>query len=211
MSVAYIGIGSNLGERQKNIETALQKLGTRRGVEIREVSSLIETEPEGDPTMPKFLNAACRIDTSLYPDELLESLKSVEREMGRKRDPSRRTMSSEQHLRMLEKGTVEFGEEPINAPPGLRPVGPEAEEKDQGPSEVNGWESRTIDLDILFYDDIVMKGNSLIIPHPRLHERFFVLGPLSEIAGEFVHPVLKKSITDILAEKKTDCESNQEP
>ncbi len=75
-------------------------------------------------------------------------------------------------------------------------------EKDIGRQDTTKWGPRIIDLDILLYDDIILKTDSLIIPHPLMHEREFVLGPLSEIAGDFIHPVLKKSITDLLKETK---------
>jgi 2-amino-4-hydroxy-6-hydroxymethyldihydropteridine diphosphokinase len=75
-------------------------------------------------------------------------------------------------------------------------------EKDMGRQDTIKWGPRIIDLDILLYDDIIMKTDSLTIPHSLMHERAFVLGPLSEIAGNFIHPVLKKSITDLLKEIK---------
>ena len=86
MSKVYIGIGSNLGDRQLNIDKALEKLRTRKNIQLGEISSVIETSPEGGVEQPDFLNACCRIDTTLYPDELLTTLKSIEREMGRGRD-----------------------------------------------------------------------------------------------------------------------------
>jgi len=73
-------------------------------------------------------------------------------------------------------------------------------EKDMGRQDTMKWGPRIIDLDILLYDDIIMKTDSLTIPHSLMHERAFVLRPLSEIAGNFIHPVLKKSITDLLKE-----------
>ena len=75
-------------------------------------------------------------------------------------------------------------------------------EKDMGRQDTIKWGPRIIDLDILLYNDIILKTDSLTIPHPLMHEREFVLGPLSEIAGDFIHPVLKKSITDLLKEIK---------
>ena len=75
-------------------------------------------------------------------------------------------------------------------------------EKEMGRQDTIRWGPRIIDLDILLYNDIILNTDSLTIPHPLMHEREFVLGPLSEIAGEFIHPVLKKSITDLFKETK---------
>jgi len=75
-------------------------------------------------------------------------------------------------------------------------------EKDMGRQETVRWGPRIIDLDILLYDDITLKTDALIIPHPLMHEREFVLEPLSELAEDLVHPVLKKKIGDLLKGKK---------
>ena len=75
-------------------------------------------------------------------------------------------------------------------------------EKDMGRQDTIKWGPRIIDLDILLYDNIILKTDFLTIPHPLMHEREFVLGPLSEIAGDFIHPVLKKSIADLFKETK---------
>lgn len=192
MSIAYIGLGSNLGDRQKNIETAIEKIRLRKTIEVKEISSVIETEPAGDIDQPKFLNAACMLETALYPDELLDTLKSIEREMGRDKDSSKR-VSNEEKLKMLQQGNLD-----IDSTIRLEE---EQQRKEELSREQKKWGPRIIDLDILFYDDIIMKGNNLVIPHALLHERTFVLKPLAEIASNFMHPALNKSINDLLLER----------
>ncbi len=149
MAVVHIGIGSNLGNRKENCLKALDLLSAR-GIVIGKQSSLYETEPWGVEDQPKFMNMAAEIETGLEPLKLLETLKSVEEEMGRKE--------------------------------GYR------------------WGPRVIDLDILFFGDMVIECPELTIPHPLMHEREFVLRPLAEIAPDKVHPVLKKTVTELLAE-----------
>ncbi len=151
MAVVYLGIGSNLGDRNANIDKALTLLEEKKDIKVEAVSHRIETAPQGGPPQGDFLNAAARVETDLLPLEFLSRLKAVERRLGRVRS------------------------EP-NAP-------------------------RPIDLDILFYDDIVIvDGKNLCIPHPRLVEREFVLKPLAEIAPSFVHPRLKKDVTALYRE-----------
>jgi dihydroneopterin aldolase / 2-amino-4-hydroxy-6-hydroxymethyldihydropteridine diphosphokinase len=195
MSVVYIGIGSNLGDRKQNIEKALEKLKSRKDIELVCVSSVIETEPEGCGGQSKFLNACCRIDTTLYPDEVLSALKSIEREMGRDKNSAPRKLSPEEQLKALDEGTYQDH--------ALHHTGP-----DRRPE--NKYAPRVIDLDILLYDDIIMKGNNLTIPHSLMHKRFFVLQPLSEIAPEFIHPVLQKPVKNILEEINLNNEDNQQ-
>jgi len=185
MSKAYIGIGSNLGNRQENIDKALEKLKARKNIQLNEVSPVIETEPVGDIEQPKFLNTCCSIDTTLYPDELLSALKSIERELGRDRDSMPRKLSIEEQLKDLEEDKDITRTAKEGGSSGLS-----GQKKEKGP--------RVIDLDILLYDDIIMKGNNLVIPHKSLHERIFVLEPLSQIAPGIMHPVLKKTIKDLL-------------
>lgn len=152
MAIVYLGIGSNVGDRQTNVDRAIQILKERDDVEILAVSTVIETDPVGGPPdQNKFLNGALKIKTDLLPLDLLAALKNIERRLGRKKT------------------------DPINFP-------------------------RTMDLDILFYDDIVVvDGKNIQIPHPRITERHFVLKPLGEIAADFIHPRLKKSIGELLA------------
>ncbi len=146
MARAYLGLGSNLGDREWNLAYALKMISQQ--AEVEKVSSVYETDPVGFEDQPKFLNAVCCIATSLSPERLLSLAKQIEAEMGR--TPSFR-----------------------NAP-------------------------RVIDIDILFYDDEVLSLPGLEIPHPRVAERAFVLVPLSEIAPGLVHPVLKKTVMELL-------------
>ena len=156
MPLVYLGIGSNLGDRQANIDKALALLKENKEIQVQTVSALIEPDPEGEARLPavgqglqeKFLNGAIKIDTDLLPLELLSQLKMIERRLGRSKSP------------------------------------PHA--------------SRSMDLDILFYGDVViLEGKTLSIPHPRLAQRKFVLQPLLEIAPDLVHPKLKKTIKQL--------------
>lgn len=142
---AYLGLGSNLGDRKQNLAQALELLSHQ--VAMEQISSIYETQPVGYEPQPLFLNTVCCIRTVLSPEELLSLAKQIEARMGR--------VSS-------------FP----NAP-------------------------RLIDIDILFYEHEVIKRHGLIIPHPRLAERAFVLIPLAEIAPGLVHPETGKTIKQL--------------
>jgi 2-amino-4-hydroxy-6-hydroxymethyldihydropteridine diphosphokinase len=126
VTLAYVGLGSNLGDRESLIRQAAELIGARR------LSSLIETEPWGYTEQPKFLNAVAEVETPLDARGFLDHLLEVERRLGRER------------------------------------VGPQ-------------WGPRTIDLDLLLYGDEEIDEPGLVVPHPRLAERLFVLEPLAEL------------------------------
>ena len=140
MTRAYVGLGSNLGDREETIRRAVALLDREADVDVVAVSRLRETEPVGYLDQPRFLNGVAAVDTSLAPRELLERLLAVERRLGRDRSASPR----------------------------------------QGP--------RTIDLDLLLHGAERVEGPGLEIPHPRMHERPFVLEPLAELAPDVVVP-----------------------
>jgi 2-amino-4-hydroxy-6-hydroxymethyldihydropteridine diphosphokinase len=170
LSTAYIGIGSNLGDRLEYVREAIRKLKQSKEIEICKASSVYETEPVGHKDQPCFLNMTIELKTTLEPLNLLEHILGIESQMGRTRPEglSRRKRNRPQ-------GT-EFAR-----------CGP-----------------RNIDLDLLLYDDLVINSDKLTLPHPRLHQRRFVLVPLAEIAPKVVHPLLKESVERLLEDLSTD-------
>ena len=149
MATAYIGLGSNIGEREYNLKIAVKLLGETGGVVVTNVSSIYETTPIGYLNQPDFLNAVIQLDTTLDPKDLLRATKQIEKKEKRQR--------------------------------GVH------------------WGPRTIDLDILLYDDLELEDSELRLPHPEARERAFVLVPLVEIAPELTYPGGKKARDYLLA------------
>ena len=144
----YLSLGSNLGDRPKNLRDAIAAL-PKSGVNVKRVSSIYETEPVDYLDQPWFLNMAVEAETELPPSKLLQTLRGIEAQMGSKK--------------LISKGP------------------------------------RLIDIDILLYGNEVIDTPELQVPHPRLHLRRFVLEPLTEIAPQFRHPILKMSAAEMLA------------
>jgi 2-amino-4-hydroxy-6-hydroxymethyldihydropteridine diphosphokinase len=143
--LAYLSLGSNLGDRAANLNQAVARLETLGKVQV--VSSFYETEPVDVAAQPWFLNCAVKLDTEKMPKQLLSGILALEQDMGRRR------------------------------------------QQIKGP--------RTIDIDILLFGSSVVETQGLVIPHPSLHERRFVLEPLAEIAAEVRHPVFKRTIREL--------------
>jgi 2-amino-4-hydroxy-6-hydroxymethyldihydropteridine diphosphokinase len=148
--IAYIGLGSNIGDKKANCLKAVELL--QQFARVVRVSSLYITEAVGYKEQEDFINAVVAIETDQAPQDLLRSCHAIEDSMGRKR-------------------TVR-------------------------------WGPRTVDLDILLYGDEVVNQPDLIIPHPLMAARKFVLVPLVEIAPDVVHPVISKSAARLLADLK---------
>lgn len=149
MSVAYVALGSNLGDKEQNIRRALE-LMEHHGIQVIQVSPLITTEPYGVTDQPEFLNGAAEVEWQGDAESLLHTLLAIELEMGRQR---------KRH-----------------------------------------WGERNIDLDLLLFGDQQIHSHDLVLPHPDMANRSFVLEPLAAIAPQAVHPVLHRTIGELWQE-----------
>lgn len=145
----FISLGTNLGDRIQNLRKAIRAIEYNVG-EIIKQSSLYETKPWGKSNQPDFLNQVILVHTEKNPQECLNSLTSIERQLGRIRDEK--------------------------------------------------WGARIIDLDLLYVNDQAINTKQLVLPHPGIPDRRFVLVPMVEIAPDFIHPHLLKKQKQLLEE-----------
>lgn len=154
MAIAYLGLGSNMGNRLAILKAALEQLATSDKVTLVSQSSFYETLPWGNTKQDNFINCCCQIETQLTPQELLMLCQAIEQSFGRQR--------------------------------------------------LEHWGPRTLDIDILLFDQLIINQADLIIPHPYLDKRAFVLLPLAQIAKDQLHPLRQQniaSLADALPEK----------
>jgi dihydroneopterin aldolase/2-amino-4-hydroxy-6-hydroxymethyldihydropteridine diphosphokinase len=144
---AYIAIGSNMGDKDKNLNSAIELINTSAFNKVTNISNFYETKPVGYVEQDEFLNGALEIKTLLSPRKLMQFLLEKEQDLKRER--------------------------------------------------IIKWGPRSIDLDILLYDNLITSAEEIIIPHPRMHERLFVLKPLAEIAPYVMHPILNRRIIEL--------------
>ena len=152
MSVLYLGLGTNLGNREKNINVAVDNIQKLIGKQIS-LSTLYETEPWGYTSENMYVNAVISVETELTPQQVLSITQNIEKEMGRAK------------------------------------------------KSLNGqYADRIIDIDILLYDNMIIKTPELTIPHPLMTKRMFVMKPLAEIAPDLIIPDINKKIKAIVNE-----------
>ena len=147
--MVYLGLGTNLGNKEQNLRMSVQKIEERIG-KIVSLSAFYVTAPWGFASDNSFLNAVVCVEIPLRPLEVLKETQAIERELGR-------TSKS--------MGGV--------------------------------YSDRLIDIDLLLYGDTIMDEEGLILPHPLMVERRFVMEPLAEIAPDVMHPVLHKTMKEL--------------
>ena len=157
MECCYVLFGSNMGDKEALFAQACLLINNRCGSVVR-VSASYESEPWGFEAEEWFLNRVIVVETEKGPEEILEQLLDIERELGRIRHP-----------------------------------------------EIQGYASRTADLDILYYGNRIIHTNMLTVPHPRLHLRRFALVPMCEVAPEWVHPVFGLTQQELLLQCPDEC------
>ena len=156
---AYIGLGSNIGDRKAYMDTAVKELASDDNIRVMQVADFIETEPYGYKEQNKFLNSAAKIETLYSPYELLHRLQDIEQKAHRERKIH--------------------------------------------------WGPRTLDMDILMYEDIIINDENLVVPHRDMANREFVLRPLCQIDPYAVNAVTGKSVKQMYDELKSNEKQNK--
>lgn len=146
---AYVGLGSNLGDREASLRNAIERLHLTEGVCVTGSVEPIETAPVG-PSNETYLNTAVELNTMLSARELLRACQMIEEALGRTRTPGKR------------------------------------------------WEARSIDIDILLYGNDIVDDDDLVIPHPQMDKRYFVLEPMSRLAPNARHPRFDRTVVELL-------------
>lgn len=154
-NIAYIALGSNLGDRELNLLRAVAEIGKFPENKVTGLSRFYETSPVGVTDQPSFYNAVLRLSTQFSPQDLLGRLQHIENSVFKRK-------------------------------------------------KLVHWGPRTMDLDLLLYNDLVLQTENLVIPHPRMAERAFVLQPLKDIAPDLVHPVLGLTVSALLSMLQTE-------
>ena len=155
LNIAYIGLGSNKGDKLNYLRKSVAKLSENGKCSILSSSSVYETKPYGYKEQDNFFNAVIKVSTNFSLLQLLEELKQIERELGR-----------------------------VNS---------------------SKWGPREIDMDLLFFNDLIFSNEKITIPHKEIAYRDFVLVPLCEISPDYIHPALKIKICDICIDDSEKC------
>lgn len=160
MKKVFLSLGSNIGDRQKNLAKAVRYINIEVG-HLIDISGVYESEPWGFEAEHKFYNMVIEVLTNLDPELLLIQCLKIEEHLGRKRSGN------------------------------------------------SNYESRLIDIDVLFYESEIISDDSLTVPHPHLHNRKFILEPLCEIAPGYVHPIMGMTVSELLRECRDKSEVEQ--
>ena len=160
MHQVYLGLGSNLGDREDHIRKAIALIGESIGLVIRQ-SSLIETEPWGFESANRFLNGVILVETTLTPRQLLKATQKIERQLGRKKKSPDSCLLTPDSCLLTPDSSLLTPDSCLLTP--------------------DSYSDRSIDIDILLYDDLTVDEPDLKIPHPLMEQRDFVMKPLNEI------------------------------
>lgn len=148
MQRVLLGLGTNLGDKRKNLEIALESISNKIGA-ITRLSSLYETKAWGVQNQDNYYNLALEVYTEIYPFALIREILEIESSLGRVREKK--------------------------------------------------WDSRIIDIDILFFENYIINTDHLQLPHPFIEKRNFVLEPLNELVSDLIHPKLRNTIRELKA------------